>query len=112
MKRRFTQLRISAHSFAIETGRYNRPRISGERRYCFSCKDAIEDERHFLLQCKLYNILREELNLEFNKIVGNLLLHDQTLIELFSTFDSDFTPLFMDYVNTVYKAFEHRNTVI
>ena len=57
VKRRFTQLRISAHSLAIETGRYSRPRISRERRYCFSCKDAIEDEGHFLLQCKLYNTL-------------------------------------------------------
>lgn len=109
VKRRFTQLRISAHRLCIETGRYSRPKLSRENRFCFSCNNEIEDEKHFLLHCKVYNSFRETLYLELRKIVGSLSEHDHSLLELFYMFDNDFTPLFMEFV---YNAFEHRNTVI
>ena len=62
----------------------------------------------FLFHCKEYNSLRENLYLELGKIVGDISLHEHVLLELFTMFDSDFTPLFMEYV---YNAFEHRNSV-
>ena len=55
IKSRLTQLRISSHSLYIEAGCYNRPKLSREKRFCFSCKDVIEDEKHFLFYCKLYD---------------------------------------------------------
>ena len=108
VKRRFTQLRISAHRLCIEIGRYSRPKLPRENRFCFSCKNAVEDEKHFLFHCKEYNSLRENLYLELGKIVGDISLHEHVLLELFTMFDSDFTPLFIEYV---YNAFEHRNSV-
>ena len=108
VKRRFTQLRISAHRLFIETGRYSRPKLPRENRFCFSCKNAVEDENFFLFHCKEYNSLRENLYLELGKIVGDISLHEHVLLELFTMFGSDFTPLFMEYV---YNAFEHRNSV-
>ena len=76
VKRRFTQLRISAHRLCIEIGRYSRPKLPRENRVCFSCKNAVEDEKHFLFHCKEYNSLRENLYLELGKIVGDISIHE------------------------------------
>ena len=49
----FTKLRLSNHILAIEKGRYTR--TSKDKRYCKFCKnESIEDEMHFVLNCKLY----------------------------------------------------------
>jgi hypothetical protein len=44
-----TKLRLSAHSLAIETGRYCKPIIPANERFCKACKDKVEDEHHFLI---------------------------------------------------------------
>ena len=49
VKRRFTQLRISAHRLCIEIGHYSRPKLPRENRFCFSCKNAVEDEKLFFI---------------------------------------------------------------
>ena len=57
-----TKIRISAHSLAIKTGRYCKPKISANERFCKFCKfckDQVEDEIHFLLHCPLYKDFRE-----------------------------------------------------
>lgn len=47
-----SKLRLSSHPLAIETGRYNNtPRT---QRNCFSCKNYVEDEFHFILVCPVY----------------------------------------------------------
>ena len=52
----FTKLRISAHNLMIEKGRHKRPKkLELKDRTCFYCKNSeIEDEIHFMMQCKLY----------------------------------------------------------
>lgn len=55
-----SRLRISAHQLYIETGRYCKPPIPRENRYCYSCKNLIEDESHFLLICPEYTKFREK----------------------------------------------------
>ena len=58
IRRNLTKLRISAHSLAIETGRYTRPqKLPIDRRTCFHC-DRVEDEFHFIFDCKLYSTER------------------------------------------------------
>ena len=53
--------RISAHSLAIEKGRYKN--IPQKARLCTKCESGqIEDEVHFFIQCPKYNIYRQELN--------------------------------------------------
>ena len=42
-----TQLRTSAHTLAIEYGRYTRPKIQLEDRYGLFCPHILEDEKHF-----------------------------------------------------------------
>ena len=49
-----TKLRISAHRLFIETGRYSKPPVPRESRFCYHCKSSVEDETHFLVQCPKY----------------------------------------------------------
>lgn len=57
-----SKLRLSAHPLRIETVRYCRLPLSPEQRICQFCNlDVVESEEHFLLECTLYNVKRDEL---------------------------------------------------
>ena len=45
-----TKLRISAHSLAIETGRYGTTQIPADQRFCKFCPRNVEDEVLSLFQ--------------------------------------------------------------
>ena len=42
-------------------GRHFRPKIERNERFCFFCKDEIENEIHFVTKCPLYNAERIKL---------------------------------------------------
>ena len=76
LRQNLTKLRISAHTLAIETGRYVLPsKIPVEKRKCFHC-GQIEDEFHMIFCCDLYT--DERLYLEKT-------LHDSTFLSLLPT---------------------------
>ena len=52
-----TRWRLSNFKLAIETGRYERPKVERERRLCRTCL-VVEDENHALFECRLYNQVR------------------------------------------------------
>ena len=53
-----SKLRMSSHRLAIESGRWARPnRIPVDERKCIEC-ETLEDEYHFVIECKLFNDLR------------------------------------------------------
>ena len=55
-----TKLRTSSHRLEIEVGRWARPnRILIDEGKCITC-NKLEDEFHFLLECSLYNDLRNQ----------------------------------------------------
>lgn len=62
-----TKLRISAHSLAIEKGRYTRPPMPVNDRICNNCK-KVEDEIHFLIECKNFDNKRNNF---FKNIITN-----------------------------------------
>lgn len=54
-RRAFTKVRVSAHTLAVETGRYTKPKTERHMRICRYCNlGQIEDETHFLVTCPLY----------------------------------------------------------
>ena len=56
----FTRLRVASHHLGIETGRWYKPnRTPIEDRKCLFC-NLLEDEFHFVLECQLYQDLRNE----------------------------------------------------
>ena len=54
-----TKLRLSNHILKIETGR--RQHLGKDLRFCPFCPNLIEDEKHFILQCKTYKFIRRKL---------------------------------------------------
>ena len=67
-----TRLRISAHDYKIERGRYKN--ILRENRICDWCKtcmgvDMVEDEKHVLFSCDLYQKHRAKLLTNLNKAI-------------------------------------------
>jgi hypothetical protein len=54
-RRNFTKLRVSAHSLAIETGRYTRPKTPVINRTCILCDNTnIENEYHLVMKYPIY----------------------------------------------------------
>ena len=54
-----TRIRISAHSFRMQTGRFGSNYIPKNERLCTCCNTRdIEDIYHFILVCPLYKDLR------------------------------------------------------
>ena len=49
-----TRLRSSSHNLEIEKGRHCRPKVPPQERFCHVCR-TLEDEKHFLITCELYN---------------------------------------------------------
>lgn len=65
------KFRISAHSLAIEQGRYKN--IPRPNRICSVCNTGqIEDEKHFFLYCPAYNTFRQDLNHKLKSSYKNL----------------------------------------
>jgi hypothetical protein len=58
IQRKFlAKVRLGCLEIRIETGRYARPRLPAEARLCQTCTNAeqrIEDEYHFIFECKAY----------------------------------------------------------
>ena len=56
----FTKLRLSSHYLEIEVGRWHKPdKTPINERKCQIC-NTIEDEFHFMLECPLYQELRQK----------------------------------------------------
>ncbi len=57
-----TCIRSGTNKLRIETGRWKKPKEAPEERVCRACLSGeIEDEKHFVLQCKAYNELRNQM---------------------------------------------------
>ena len=54
---RGVRMGIHVAPLRIETGRYER--LEGEGRVCFNCCNAVASQEQFLLDCHLYQDLRE-----------------------------------------------------
>ena len=69
-----TSIRTGSNNLRIETGRWTRPKEKIEDRLCMECMNgSIEDEKHFLIECEIYDDLREkmyrQIEIETNDIV-------------------------------------------
>ena len=55
-QKNISKLRLSSHTLAIETVRYNKTNRNDIK--CFNSSDYVEDEFHFILVCPKYNDYR------------------------------------------------------
>ena len=101
-----TKLRTSSHVLEIERGRYTVPKTAVYDRLCKTCYE-IEDEEHFLINCKIYDPLRRELYSKVStRTTEFTLLDDQ---EKFIFFMSCTDPFILNWLaKFVYKSFNKR----
>ena len=105
VRRNLTKLRISAHSLAIETGRYakntsNQP----DKRLCFHCK-SIETEAHLVLECSLYSDLRNQFFKQLSQFSSIPFdLSNNTFCILMSCLNGDVEvgKIFCEYINSCF----------
>ena len=97
-----TRFRTNNHKLAIETGRWNKSPIN--ERKCNFCLE-LEDEFHFLLECKLYITLRKRILPKYYWNRPNMLKFS----ELISTDNVKLLNLLAKYVH---KAFDIRNNYV
>ena len=71
-RKALTRLRVSAHSLAIEKGRYTTPTTPVEDRICAHCPgNIIEDEFHFMMKCEKYEMTRKAMFTHIESICPN-----------------------------------------
>ena len=89
-RKSISQIRLSSHRLAIETGRWQK--IPKENRLCKYCnKCAIESESHFIFECQSYSLgrtimfdfIKEKIDLNFHKSPCLILSPMQILKSLF-----------------------------
>ena len=74
------QLRMGVLPINIETGRYKG--IPSNERFCYNCKEVIEDEFHFLFSCPQYNLIRKNLENMCNLNLHNTLNYAEKFLYL------------------------------
>jgi len=64
-----TNLRTGTNRLRIELGRRVRPVEPVQDRLCMSCMNGeVEDEKHFLINCQVYQDLREDMYIEIGNV--------------------------------------------
>ena len=101
LRNKLTKLRLSAHALAIETGRYSKPKIPKNERFCKFCLNEIENETHFLFQCPHYNSLR----IKFEIVQNICNITDALLIE---TLNPNSIKKVRNLCSFIKEAFEER----
>ena len=99
-----SKLRMSSHRLEIECGRWSKPnRVPLNERLCRHC-GVLEDEYHFVIECKLYNNLRNQyLKQYFWKHPSNF-----KFTQLISDNNAETTKNLSMFI---YKAFEIRRRI-
>ena len=95
------KLRMSSHRLAIESGRWARPvRIPIEERKCVYC-DLLEDEFHFVLECKCYTELR-------NKYIPRYFFRRPSMFKFVELLNTTNTKILRNLSTYIFLAFEYR----
>ena len=110
-----TRFRLAINDLQIEKGRYKCQPLPKELRLCKLCRNiqiqAIEDEKHFLLHCPMYNTFRYDQYRNIATKQSNLLdLEDnEKFVWLVSQEDTDCIQSLSKFIN---KAFKKRKSTL
>ena len=71
-----TKLRLSDHKLMIEAGRHQK--LAKLQRFCPFCPQTVEDEKHFLITCAHYSVLRKPLFEKCAYLKPNFIHYNET----------------------------------
>ena len=98
--------RAAQSCLIIERGRHYKPPIERDKRFCSSCKDKIENETHFILECDMFKEARETFLSGTKDTYPNfetIPTLQQKLIFLQTNENCHFLETFARFLNTIYK---------
>ena len=101
-----TKLRLSNHQLNIEKGRHDN--IPKEMRFCPFCTNSVENEVHFLIQCKTYDTLRKNFMVKYS---NNENFKNLDPIKQFSQILAD-TDNILEVAHAINKMFHCRNFIL
>jgi hypothetical protein len=102
-RQQLTQLRISNHKLAIETGRYTRPKTPQHQRFCLLCNNGtIETEEHMISDCQAYSNIRLEFQ---SKLEGKIDFSTNYITKLMKSADDNVIFYLSKFIS---KCFNHR----
>ena len=105
-----SKLRASSHILEIERGRYTKLKTDISKRLCLVCY-TIEDEVHFLINCKLYEPERQRLFLMINEKKQNFQSLDD--VEKFTFLLSNPDNQLIVWIGKfIYKCFQARSDFV
>jgi hypothetical protein len=100
-----SKIRLSAHSLAIAMGRYNKPFTPAEERSCKYCLNQVENEKHVLLYCSLYNCIKGSFQSIFKNSQNST--EDDLLLQIKNPINSQDTK---DICLSIKESFTKRET--
>lgn len=95
------RLRVSSHRLEIESGRWVRTYRPVNERFCNFC-NCLEDEYHFVIECRLYNALRD-------KYIDHFYWNRPSMYKFVELMTSDNPRKIANLAIYTYKAFKIRN---
>ena len=107
-----SQLRVSSHRLAIETGRHTRPPILASERICKYCHlQNIDDELHFITECDYHATERDNLYQTVQRYVPNFIAKDNhdRFVDILTSPDGDVLRTLGTYV---FNGFKKRNASV
>lgn len=102
-----SKFRLSCHKLNIEIGRYTK--VPRSERICNFCIENIEDEKHFLLNCRVYAPERHELFQKIELITQNFKYYSPE-IKLYYLMNRE--EIIEQVAKFIFNAFELRNLLI
>jgi hypothetical protein len=99
------RLRVSSHLLHVETGRWARPVTPPENRYCIICPQKIEDEYHIIMECSLYNNIRQ-------RLIQRYFWKRPSMYKLIELFNTNREKKIRSLAKFVYLAFQIRKEYI
>ena len=108
-RRAITKIRTSSHKLEIETGRYEN--INSDQRFCKNCAlNEIENENHFIFECRMHVSERIELfntlKTEFNVDISQYPTHEEKIKQIFISEDLAMLNAFGKFVQNGLKKRE------
>ena len=101
----FTRLRVTSHRLETETGRWHKPnRTPIEERKCLFC-NCLEDEFHFVLECQLYQDLR-------NEYIKKYFWNRPNIPKFIELLQSENKKTIKNLSVYIYKSFKKRNEIL
>ena len=109
LRKFIAKVRVSAHSFEIETGRYKRPIIPRSERICKFCSSAsVGDEKHVLLECELSQEERTHFLSSLN-ITNDANTYEDILIRMLNYEDK---PSLMKTAHFIESIYQNRSLLV